>query len=54
MAARDKGLEQHPFRIGEIAGVRIDIHEPGSSNVKQPTSASAAQHHTYSESITYI
>jgi hypothetical protein len=54
MAAGDKGLEQRPFRISEIAGVGTDIHGTGSRIVKQPASASAAQRQTYSESTTWI
>src|SRR5918993_4629939 len=54
MAAGDERLEQRPFGLIEIAGVRTDSHGTGSSNVKQPASASAAQHQTYSESMTYI
>jgi hypothetical protein len=43
MAAGDQRLKQRPFRIGEIAGVRTDLHDTGSLIARQPVSASAAQ-----------
>jgi transposase len=54
MAARDQGLEQRPFGIGEVTGLRTDSHGMGSSNIKQPASVAAAQHRTYGESMTCI
>jgi hypothetical protein len=53
MAARDKGREQRPFGIIEIAGVGTDLHGTGSSNVEQPISTAAVQHQTYGESDTW-
>jgi hypothetical protein len=54
MAAGDQRLQQRLFRIIEIAGVGTDLHGTGSSNVKQPASASAAQHQAYVEANTWI
>jgi hypothetical protein len=52
MAAADKGREQRPFGIIEIAGVETGIHGKSSRIVKQPASAAAAQPEIYSESTT--
>jgi Mn2+/Fe2+ NRAMP family transporter len=51
---RDKGREQRPFGIIEIAGVETGIHGRGSRVVKQPASPAAAQHQAYVESNTCI
>jgi hypothetical protein len=52
MAAAEKGREQRPFGIIEIAGVEIGIHGKGSRIAKQPAAAAAAQPEIYSESTT--
>ena len=52
MAAADKGREQRPFGIIEIAGIETGIHGKGSRIAKQPVSAAAVQTEIYFQSIT--
>jgi hypothetical protein len=50
MAPLQQRRQHGPFLITQVAGVETNVYGRGSSSVKQPASAAAAQHQTYSES----